>query len=83
MTFATIFALVVLDKSQVTLVANDNYRWIKEKVKYWFIHWPLTIGQNKLVACIKDYYYLDNIHNTTSNSIHNAYYNTNVSYRQM
>jgi hypothetical protein len=41
MTFATIFPLVVLDKSQGTLVANDNYRWMENKVNKILIH-PLT-----------------------------------------
>jgi len=48
-TFATKILIVTLDKSQTTLVANDNEFWMKEKVNKIFLR-PLTY-HIRIVAC--------------------------------
>ncbi len=51
-TFATKILIVALDKSQTTLVANDNKFWMKEKVNKIHLH-PLTC-HIRIVACNQD-----------------------------
>jgi hypothetical protein len=48
-TFATKILIVALDKSQTTLIVNDNEFWMKEKIKKIRLH-PLTY-HIRIVAC--------------------------------